>query len=59
MTPEDLAEGYRYVRNSFFSISSIVRRLPYLLRVSPGDYRRAAVSDLLNLAARAERAAHP
>ena len=56
MTPEELAEGYQYVRNSFFSISSILRRIPYLLRVSPVDYRRAAVFFLLNLAARAERA---
>jgi radical SAM superfamily enzyme YgiQ (UPF0313 family) len=53
MTPDELTEGYHYVRRSFYSLSSIVGRIPYLLRVFPIDFRRAAVLLLLNLAARA------
>ena len=52
MTPDELTEGYEFVRRSFYSLSSIARRIPYLLRVSPIDYRRSVVLFLLNLAGR-------
>src|SRR5208337_5228646 len=48
MTPEELAEGHRYVQSEFYSFSSILRHMPSLLRVSPINLRRALVFLLLN-----------
>jgi radical SAM superfamily enzyme YgiQ (UPF0313 family) len=50
MTPEELAEGHRYVQSEFYSFSSILRHIPSLLRVSPINLRRALVFLLLNFA---------
>ena len=52
MTPEELAEGHRYVQSEFYSFSSILRHVPSLLRVSPINLRRALVFLLLNFAGR-------
>jgi radical SAM superfamily enzyme YgiQ (UPF0313 family) len=50
MTPQELAEGYRYVQKEFYSFSSILRHIPSLLAVTPVDLRRALVFLLLNFA---------
>jgi radical SAM superfamily enzyme YgiQ (UPF0313 family) len=50
MTPEELAEGHRYVQSEFYSFSSILRHIPSLLSVSPLNLRRALVFLLLNFA---------
>jgi hypothetical protein len=50
MTPQELAEGYHYVQSEFYSFSSIVRHIPFLLRVSPINLRRALLFLLLNIA---------
>ncbi|MGD0231258.1 MAG: radical SAM protein [Syntrophorhabdales bacterium] len=52
MTPEELAEGHRYVQSEFYSFSSILRHIPSLLRVSPINLRRVLVFLLLNFAGR-------
>jgi len=52
MTPRELAEGHRYVQNEFYSFSSIVRHIPFLLRVSPINFRRTLLFLLLNIAGR-------
>jgi hypothetical protein len=52
MTPQELAEGHRYVQTEFYSFSSILRHIPSLLRVSPINLRRALVFLLLNFAGR-------
>jgi radical SAM superfamily enzyme YgiQ (UPF0313 family) len=52
MTPQELAEGHRYVQSEFYSFSSILRHIPSLLRVSPINLRRALVFLLLNFAGR-------
>ena len=44
MTPQELAEGHHYVQSEFYSFSSIVRHIPFLLRVSPINLRRAYFS---------------
>ncbi len=50
MTPQELAEGQRYVQSEFYSFSSIVRHIPSLLKVSPINLRRALILLLLNFA---------
>jgi radical SAM superfamily enzyme YgiQ (UPF0313 family) len=50
MTPQELAEGYHYVQSEFYSFSSIVRHIPFLLRVSPINLRRIMLFLLLNIA---------
>jgi radical SAM superfamily enzyme YgiQ (UPF0313 family) len=50
MTPQELAEGHHYVQSEFYSFSSIVRHIPFLLRVSPINLRRALLLLLLNIA---------
>jgi radical SAM superfamily enzyme YgiQ (UPF0313 family) len=52
MTLQELTEGYYYVQSEFYSFSSILRRIPSLLRVSPTDLRLALVLLLLNLQGR-------
>jgi radical SAM superfamily enzyme YgiQ (UPF0313 family) len=52
MTPQELAEGHRYVQSEFYSFSSILRHVPSLLTVGPVDFRRALVFLLLNFAGR-------
>jgi len=50
MTPQELAEGHYYVQSEFYSFSSIVRHIPFLLRVSPINLRRILLFLLLNIA---------
>jgi hypothetical protein len=52
MTPQELAEGHYYVRSEFYSFSSIVRHIPFLLRVSPINLGRIVLFLLLNIAGR-------
>jgi len=49
MTPQELAEGHYYVQSEFCSFSSIVRHIPFLLRVSPINLRRIMLFLLLNI----------
>ncbi len=49
MTPQELAEGYHYVQSEFYSFSSILRHIPFLLRVSPINLRRSLLFLLLNI----------
>jgi hypothetical protein len=49
MTPQELAEGHRYVQSEFYSFSSILRHIPFLLRVSPINLRRTLLFLLLNI----------
>src|SRR3990172_2925897 len=49
MTPQELAEGHYYVQSEFYSFSSIVRHIPFLLRVSPINLRRIMLFLLLNI----------
>ena len=50
MTPQELAEGQRYVQSEFYSFSSIVRHIPALVRISPINLKRALILLLLNFA---------
>jgi hypothetical protein len=50
MTPQELAEGHHYVQSEFYSFSSIIRHIPFLLRVSPINLRRSLFFLLLNIA---------
>jgi radical SAM superfamily enzyme YgiQ (UPF0313 family) len=50
MTPQELAEGFRYCQNEFYSFSSILRHIPFLFRVSPINLRRIMLFLLLNFA---------
>ena len=50
MTPQELAEGHHHVQSEFCSLSSILRHIPFLLRVSPINLRRALLFLLLNIA---------
>jgi radical SAM superfamily enzyme YgiQ (UPF0313 family) len=50
MTPQELAEGHYYVQSEFYSFSSILRHIPFLLRVSPINLRRTLLLLLLNIA---------
>ncbi len=50
MTPQELAEGQRYVQSEFYSFSSILRHIPSLLRVSPINLKRVLILLLLNFA---------
>jgi len=50
MTPQELAKGHQYVQSEFYSFSSIVRHIPFLLRVSPINLRRSLLFLLLNIA---------
>jgi hypothetical protein len=50
MTPQELAKGHHYVQSEFYSFSSILRHIPFLLRVSPIDLRRTLLFLLLNIA---------
>ena len=52
MTPQELAEGQRYVQSEFYSFSSILRHIPSLLRVSPLNLRRVLILLLVNFAGR-------
>ena len=49
MTPRELAEGHYYVQSEFYSFSSILRHIPFLLRVFPIDLRRTLLFLLLNI----------
>lgn len=50
LTPQELAEGHYYVQNEFYSFSSIVKHIPFMLRVSPINFRRIMLFLLLNIA---------
>ncbi len=50
MTPQELAEGHHHVQTEFYSFSSILRHIPFLLRVSPINLRRTLLLLLLNIA---------
>jgi radical SAM superfamily enzyme YgiQ (UPF0313 family) len=50
MTPQELAEGHHYVQSEFYSFASIIRHIPFLLRVSPINLRRTLLFLLLNIA---------
>jgi hypothetical protein len=50
MTPQELAEGHHHVQSEFYSFSSILRHIPFLLRVSPINLRRSLLFLLLNIA---------
>ena len=50
MTPQELAEGHYYVQSEFYSFSSIVRHIPFLLRVSPINLGRIVLFLFLNIA---------
>jgi len=50
MTPQELAKGHHDVQSEFYSFSSIVRHIPFLLRVSPINLRRILLLLLLNFA---------
>jgi hypothetical protein len=50
MTPQELAEGHHHVQSEFYSFSSILRHIPFLLRVSPINLRRTLLFLLLNIA---------
>jgi radical SAM superfamily enzyme YgiQ (UPF0313 family) len=50
MTPRELAEGHHYVQSEFYAFSSIIRHIPFLLRVSPINLRRTLLFLLLNIA---------
>jgi len=52
LTPQELAEGHHYVQTEFYSFSSILRHIPFLLRVSPINLRRTVLFLLLNIAGR-------
>ena len=52
LTPLELAEGHHYVQTEFYSFSSILRHIPFLLRVSPINLRRTVLFLLLNIAGR-------
>jgi radical SAM superfamily enzyme YgiQ (UPF0313 family) len=52
MTPQELAEGHHYVRSEFYSFSSIVRHVPFFLRTSPINLRRALLFLLMNISGR-------
>jgi len=49
MTPQELTEGHHYVQSEFYSFSSILRHIPFLLRVSPINLRRSLLFLLLNI----------
>jgi radical SAM superfamily enzyme YgiQ (UPF0313 family) len=49
MTPQELAEGHHYVQSEFYSFSSIVRHVPFILRISPINLRRTVLFLLLNI----------
>jgi radical SAM superfamily enzyme YgiQ (UPF0313 family) len=49
MTPQELAEGHHYVQSEFYSFSSILRHIPYLLKVRPINLKRALLFLLLNI----------
>ena len=48
--PQELAEEHHYVQSEFYSFSSIIRHIPFLLRVSPINLRRALLLLLINIA---------
>ncbi len=50
MTPQELAEGHRYVQSEFYSFSSILRHIPLLFRVSPINLGRVMLFLLVNTA---------
>ena len=50
MTSQELAEGFYHVQSEFYSFSSIIRHIPFLLRVSPINLRRTLLFLLLNIA---------
>ena len=54
MAPYELAEGHYYVQSEFYSFSSIVRHIPFLLRVSPLNLRRIMLFLLLNIAGKSD-----
>lgn len=49
MTPQELAEGHRYVQNEFYSFSSILRHIPSLISISPINLKRSFLFLLLNM----------
>jgi radical SAM superfamily enzyme YgiQ (UPF0313 family) len=49
MTPQELAEGHYHVQSEFYSFSSIIRHIPFLLRISPINLRRIVLFLLLNI----------
>ena len=52
MTPTELAEGCYHVKKEFFSLSSILKNIPSLLKVSPVDLRRVIFFFMYNLSCR-------
>jgi hypothetical protein len=50
MTPQELAEGHHHVQSEFYSFSSILRHIPFFLRVSPVNLKRSLFFLLLNIA---------
>jgi radical SAM superfamily enzyme YgiQ (UPF0313 family) len=54
MTPQELAEGHHYVQSEFYSFSSIIRHIPFILGVFPVNLRRALLLLLLNIAGKDE-----
>jgi hypothetical protein len=52
MTPQELAEGHYHVQSEFCSFSSILRHIPFLLRISPINLRRIMLFLLLNITGR-------
>jgi radical SAM superfamily enzyme YgiQ (UPF0313 family) len=49
MTPQELAEGHHHVQSEFYSFSSILRHIPFLLGVSPINLRRIVLFLFLNI----------
>jgi radical SAM superfamily enzyme YgiQ (UPF0313 family) len=49
MTPQELAEGHYHVQSEFYSFSSILRHIPFLLGVSPINLRRIVLFLFLNI----------
>ena len=52
MTPSELAEGYYHVKKEFYSLSSMLRHLTFLLQVSHLCWAQMVFSFLNNLAGR-------
>jgi radical SAM superfamily enzyme YgiQ (UPF0313 family) len=49
MTSQELAEGHYHVQSEFYSFSSILRHIPFLLRVYPINLKRSLLFLLLNI----------
>jgi radical SAM superfamily enzyme YgiQ (UPF0313 family) len=49
MTPQELTEGYLYVRSEFYSFRSMIHHIPFFFRVSSLDPKRILLFLLLNI----------